>query len=117
MASCLGIHRSNIYREIKRNEGELGYRYEQAHRKAQDRRYKANHQRLKMKGRTLFNIQEKLKKQWSPEQISGWLKNRKNVKNISHETIYKYIWLEKRMGGSLQMLHFDLERAPFKKKS
>ena len=54
-----------------------------------------------MKGRTLFNIQEKLKKQWSPEQISGWLKNRKNVKNISHETIYKYIWLEKRMEGSL----------------
>ena len=43
MASYLGIHRSTIYREIKRNEGELGYRYEQAHRKAQDRRYKANH--------------------------------------------------------------------------
>ena len=55
MASYLGIHRSTIYREIKRNEVELEYRYEQADRKAQDRRYNANHQRLKMKGRTLFN--------------------------------------------------------------
>ena len=37
--------------------------------------------------------------QWSPEQINGWFKKRR-IK-ISHETIYKYIWKNKRNEGVL----------------
>lgn len=37
--------------------------------------------------------------QWSPVQISGWLK--KQGPSVSHETIYKYIWEDKQLGGSL----------------
>jgi len=32
---------------------------------------------------------------------SGWLKKWEYAKSVSHETIYQYIWYEKRMGGSL----------------
>lgn len=101
IANELEVHRSTIYREIHRNCGELGYRYAQADRKAKSRRYQASHRKIKMKGRIISIIKEKLKMQWSPEQISGWLKKWEYTKCVSHETIYKYIWYEKRMGGSL----------------
>ncbi len=37
---------------------------------------------------------------WSPEQISGWLKVEMNV-FVSHEWIYQHILLDKRSGGQL----------------
>lgn len=100
IANELNVHRSTIYREISRNSGELGYRYEQADRKAKGRRYEASHRSTRMKGKTVSIIREKLKIQWSPEQISGWLKKWK-YRAVSHETIYKYVWYDKRMGGFL----------------
>jgi IS30 family transposase len=39
---------------------------------------------------------------WSPEQISGWLKENK-IMLISHETIYRYIWYNKFYGGKLYL--------------
>jgi IS30 family transposase len=45
-------------------------------------------------------IEEKLKFQWSPVQISGWIK-RHGEESVSHETIYSYIWKNKRQGGLL----------------
>lgn len=101
IANELKVHRSTIHREMNRNCGELGYRYEQAERKAKARRHEAGYCRIKMKGRMISTIKEKLKMQWSPEQISGWLKKWGRTTYVSHETIYKYIWYEKRMGGSL----------------
>ena len=41
-----------------------------------------------------------LAKQYSPEQISGRLKLEGKL-SISHETIYKYIWHDKKYGGDL----------------
>jgi IS30 family transposase len=41
-----------------------------------------------------------LKEQWSPEQIVGCLR-RHGFLRISHETIYRYIWADKRAGGEL----------------
>jgi len=46
-------------------------------------------------------IKSKLKEGWSPEQISGLLKE--NNIYISHETIYRYIWNDKKCGGKLYM--------------
>jgi IS30 family transposase len=37
---------------------------------------------------------------WSPEQISGWLKNNQGIL-ISRERIYQHIWADKRHGGTL----------------
>ncbi len=45
-------------------------------------------------------IKEKLKIEWSPEQISGCLREEKLIE-VSHETIYKHIWSDKRNGGEL----------------
>ena len=41
-----------------------------------------------------------LKEEWSPEQISGWLRRKRRLP-ISHETIYRYIWEDRRSGGAL----------------
>jgi IS30 family transposase len=41
----------------------------------------------------------RLKEQWSPEQIAGRLRREGRLR-ISHETIYRYIWHDKRRGGT-----------------
>jgi IS30 family transposase len=41
-----------------------------------------------------------LRQQWSPEQISGSLAKSGEL-SISHETIYRYVWLDRWRGGSL----------------
>jgi len=43
-----------------------------------------------------------LKDRWSPEQIAGRLRDT-GVLRISHETIYRYIWADKKKGGSVYM--------------
>ena len=49
VANELEVDRSTIYRELKRNSGKRGYRYNQADEKAKERRYKASHRKLKIK--------------------------------------------------------------------
>ena len=74
IANELGVHRSTIYREQNRNSGKRGYRFKQAHRKAEERRYQASHLPGKMGPDMIAIIKGKLGLQWSPEQIAGWLK-------------------------------------------
>ncbi|MGR3179375.1 MAG: IS30 family transposase [Candidatus Anammoxibacter sp.] len=90
--------RSTIYRELKRNTGLRGYRPKQADDKAQ-RRLKVARKPVKFTIAIIKVVSKKIKENWSPEQISGWLK-RINI-NISHERIYQYILEEKRNGGIL----------------
>lgn len=45
-------------------------------------------------------ITEKLKQDWSPEQISGYAKN-KRLFNLSSEWIYQFILNDKNQGGTL----------------
>jgi IS30 family transposase len=99
IAKALGVHRCSISRELTRNTGQRGYRYKQAHRKALERRLEVLQSNQKMTPELISIIEEKLRLQWSPVQISGWLK--RLGKPISHETIYKYIWADKRRGGHL----------------
>jgi len=101
IAKELKVHRSTLYRELKRNRGEKGYDYEQADKKAQQRHCDASRRKLKMTSEVINIIDEKLKMQWSPEQISGRLRQEGCKKYVSHETIYKYILDDKRKGGSL----------------
>jgi IS30 family transposase len=41
MATVIGVHKSSVSRELKRNRGQRGYRPQQAHELAVDRRQKA----------------------------------------------------------------------------
>lgn len=100
IAKDMGVHRSTINRELKRNSGQRGYRYNQAQQKAQLRReqlkvpYKFTSQLQKA-------IEEKLtQEQWSPQQIAGRFKTQ-SIACISHERIYQHIWQDKRNGGTL----------------
>jgi IS30 family transposase len=99
IAKALGVHRSSISRELKRNTGQRGYRYKQAHEMALKRKLEVAHANKTMTPKLISIIKEKLGLQWSPVQISGWLK--KQGRLISHETIYKYIWEDKKQGGRL----------------
>ena len=90
---------STISREVKRNKGKRSYRPIQSQSFAKERsKNSANGPRVS----TFVWDAAKLclKKQWSPEQISGRFKKEK-IGNISHETIYQKTYQDKREGGTL----------------
>ena len=97
----LGVHKSTVYRELKRNTGLRGYRFKQADEKAVKRRQITSCRRSKMSSVLISTIEEKLKLQWSPVQIAGWLKQQEDVNSVSHETIYQHVWADKFKGGLL----------------
>ena len=99
MAFYLKVHKSTISREIRRNRGHKGYRPRQAHERAMARRYAAA-KRIKMTPAMIELITHHICQDFSPEQVSGHLA-RKHALSISHETIYKHIWSNKRTGGTL----------------
>ena len=102
IAKELGVHRSTVYRELSRNIGKRGYQYKQAGEQSESRRQAASKKNTKMTPETISLIEEKLViSQWSPEQISGWMKKKDHVSAVSHETIYQHIWKDKRNGGLL----------------
>jgi len=98
IAKTLGVPRSKVTRELHRNsEGEV-YSPEEAQKKTENRRKRSPAK--KMSPDIIAVIEEKLRLNWSPEQISGWLK-RKGKNHVSYETIYQYIWADKKRGGTL----------------
>jgi transposase, IS30 family len=98
IATVLGVHKSTISREIRRNRGKRGYRPKQAHRLSEKRRRDKVPKLITTE--TWAWIDEKLQQDWSPEQVSGWLKNNTDVA-VSHEWIYQHIYRDKRSGGDL----------------
>ncbi len=99
IAKELEVHKSTISRELSRNAGERGYRPKQADEKASQRRVNAPHPERILK-ETWKVIEEKLRQEWSPEQISGWLKKNQAIR-ISHEWIYQYILTDQKADGDL----------------
>lgn len=98
IAKTLGVHRSKITRELNRNSEGEAYSPEQAQRKTENRRKRPLAK--KMSPDMIAIIEEKLKMDLSPVQISGWLK-RHGKEYVSYETIYKHIWADKKKGGTL----------------
>jgi IS30 family transposase len=99
IADLVHVSPSTICRELKRNTGKRGYRPKQAQRKAENRR-KLTAKPLKMTAVAIEWIDAKICLHWSPEQISGWLKQAQGLA-ISHERIYQHIWTDKLNGGRL----------------
>jgi len=92
---------STISREITRNTGMRGYRFNQADNAACARRTNASKVPKKLTDELVAKIDAGLADEWSPDQISGRLE--KDGTLISHETIYRHIWSDKRTGGKLYM--------------
>lgn len=99
LAAIMKVHKSTVSRELRRNRGQKGYRPRQAHEMAKARRYGAA-KRIKMTPAMCELIAYYIRQDFSPEQVSGHIA-RKHGLPISHESIYKYIWSDKRAGGDL----------------
>ena len=97
IAGIIGVHKSTVSREVKRNTGKKGYRPKQAHQKAQGRRTKA---KTRISESDWNLIERLITLDWSPEQISLYL-SEEQLLLISHEWIYQHIYQDKRMGGRL----------------
>jgi IS30 family transposase len=95
IAQLLGVSGSTVCRELKRNRGKKGYFPKQAQIKTDKRRAQAV-KALKMTAERVIEIEQKIRLDWSPEQVSGKLEI-----TISHERIYQHIWADKRNGGTL----------------
>jgi len=104
IANQLGRHFSTIYRELSRNRCngiDTAYRAFKANRRAVARRRRSRRNSHYCEN-DFKPIKALLKKKFSPEQIIGYMRKHKLIKNnMSHETIYQYIWRDKANGGDL----------------
>jgi IS30 family transposase len=90
---------STVSREIHRNGGVDSYRASKADTAAWARAKRPKSCKLAGSPHLIREITAKLIKQWSPEQISGWLKRQypdDECYHVSHETIYKSLFIQAR---------------------
>jgi IS30 family transposase len=98
IAKILKKDRTSIWRERKRNSDKNGkYHAGKAKEKVRQRQIKAHKKQRKIENNKWLRnyIIRKIKKRWSPEQISGRIKKKwKNDKSryIGKDSIYKYIY-------------------------
>jgi len=99
IANHLNRPPSTISREINRNGGYDNYRATQADLSAWARAHRPKRCKL-ASNRTLSRaVVTKLQLNWSPEQISGWLKieyPNDESNHVSHETIYRSLFVQAR---------------------
>ena len=100
IALQLGRSKFCISREIKRNSIDGNYCHNLAQKQAEKRRYDAKQNILTDDNWT--TVRTLLQQKWSPEQISGWLKNNPHVGfYVSDQWIYEYIYADRANGGTL----------------
>ena len=99
IARSLGRAPSTVGREIRRNGGSQAYRANRADSSAWERALRPKPCRLALNRELRWRVAQKLVLQWSPEQISGWLKREfPTVQDmqISHEAIYRSLFVQTR---------------------
>lgn len=108
IANEIGVHKSTISREFKRNTqlmrtqwGFWQYKTQYAQTYT-DERHKNKPKQIKFTQEVEKIVVEKLQLEWSPEQISGYGK-KYNLFEISHERIYQYILSDKKSGDKLYL--------------
>jgi IS30 family transposase len=104
IADRLGRHFSTLYRELKRNRCngiDTAYRAFRANRRtvARRRRSRRNSHYTEADFKPIKLL---LKKKLSPEQVIGYMRRHQLINSkMSHETIYQYVWRDKKNGGDL----------------
>jgi IS30 family transposase len=99
IARRLGRSPSTISREVARHGGRRGYRALRADRRAWRRAQRPKPCKLAREPRLRELVAAKLAKDWSPEQISGWLASsfpQEQALQVSTETIYKSLFIQAR---------------------
>jgi IS30 family transposase len=99
MARLLGHSPSTVSREIKRNGGYDCYRAALADEQAWVRARRPKRCKLANNPQLRQAVVRKLRLNWSPEQIAGWLKRtypEDESCRVSHETIYRSLYVQAR---------------------
>ncbi len=99
IAARLGRATSTVSREVNRNGGRKDYRATVAEERAWHRARRPKRCLLATNDLLRDVVAHKLKEDWSPQQISGWLKRRYpdgEAMRVSHETIYRTLFVQAR---------------------
>jgi IS30 family transposase len=99
MARLLGHSPSTVSREINRNGGYDRYRAALADEQAWARSRRPKRCKLADSPQLRQAVASKLRLNWSPEQIAGWLKRaypEDEFCRVSHETIYRSLFVQAR---------------------
>lgn len=96
IAQRLGRPTSTVSREVWGSTKRKGcYRAERAHAGASERNVRGRPKKLEMNARLKAYIYDKLRVEWSPEEIASRIKReyrRDHTMRISHETIYQHLY-------------------------
>ena len=106
-AACLFRHRdrpgaaptSTVSREVARHGGREGYRAASADTRAWAHARRPKTCRLATRPALRAQVAEKLARDWSPQQIAGWLRDTfpdNSEMQVSHETIYLSLFVQSR---------------------
>jgi IS30 family transposase len=90
---------STVSREVARHGGRLWYRASEADHQVWESASRPKVCLLAIHGKLRKIVAGKLILDWSPEQISGWLKNQypqDESMRVSHETIYRSLFIQAR---------------------
>lgn len=99
IARSLGRSPSTVSREINRNKGPRRYRAIDADDAAWTRAKRPRPCKLARRPHLRGIVATKLSREWSPEQIAGWLKRTypgDESLHVSHETIYRSLFIQTR---------------------
>ncbi len=114
IAASLGRSPSTVSREIRRNGGYRRYRATAADKRAWKEALRPKACKLVTCPRLRQAVDSKLRLEWSPEQIAGWLKRsypEDEAYRVSHEIIYRSLYVQAR--GALKkelMQHLRTQR-------
>lgn len=99
IAVDVGVNKSTISRELKRNKGDRGWRAKQAQRLRDERRQGCiNGKQFSLNDWT--EVDRLIRQDLSPEQAAARLELEGGLQ-ISHEAIYQHIYADKRAGSDL----------------
>lgn len=117
IARQLGRAPSTVSREVARNGGVRRYRAHVAEDKAWERARRPKPCHLAQNGRLRRVVACKLGQDWSPEQVAGWLKRtypHDESWHVSHETIYKSLFVQSRGVLKKELQKHLRTRRPFR---
>ena len=117
IAAVIGKAPSTVSREIARNGGKYRYRANVAERRAFERARRPKTCRLASEAKLRAVVASKLYEDWSPQQISGWLKlqySENAAMQISHEAIYRTLFVQTRGALKKELLAHLRRHAPYR---
>lgn len=109
---------STISREVNRNGGRRQYRAGDAEQQAWRGAERPKVCRLAQEAKLRAVVAAKLQLEWSPEQIAGWLKREYPADarmHISHETIYRTLYVQARGALKKELLAHLRRRRPMRR--